>query len=109
MASREALSSIHIYQVDMRDVPSALRSLSAVPDGDLPALEEAIRLRRSLESTQLMDMEAANQAHLDAAAVVVAPSQGAVALRQRQQGHARPQCQERQDRTHRGAESAQCR
>ena len=78
VASREALSSIHIYQVDMRDVPSALRSLSAVPDGDLPALEEAIRLRRSLESTQLMDMEAANQAHLDAAAVVVAPSQPTV-------------------------------
>ena len=78
VASREALSSIHIYEVDTRDVPPALRPLSAVPDGGLDVLEEAIHLRRALESTQLMGMQAANQAHLDAAAVVVAPSQPTV-------------------------------
>ena len=78
VASREALSSIHIYEVDTRDVPPALRSLSAVPDGGLDVLEESIHLRRALESTQLMGMQAANQAHLDAAAVVVAPSQPTV-------------------------------
>ena len=80
VASREALSSIHIYEVDTRDVPPALRSLSAVPDGGLDVLEEAIHLRRALESTQLMGMQAANQAHLDAAAVVVAPSQPTVTI-----------------------------
>ena len=53
VASREALSSVRIYQVDTRDVPSALRSLSAVPGGGLDVLEGAIRLRRSLEPTQL--------------------------------------------------------
>ena len=74
VASREALSSVHINQVDTRDAPSALRSLSALSDGDLDVLEEAICLRRGLEPEQLPELQAKNQAHLDAAAVVVAPS-----------------------------------
>ena len=37
-------------------------------------LGEAICLRRGLEPEQLPELQAANQAHLDAAAVVVAPS-----------------------------------
>merc|ERR1711918_298055 len=49
VASREALRSVHINQVDTCDAPSALRSLSALSDGDLDVLEEATRLRRGLE------------------------------------------------------------
>ena len=78
VASREALSSVHINQVDTCDAPSALRSLSALSDGDLNVLEEATRLRRGLEPEQLPELQAKNQAHLDAAAVVVAPSQPTV-------------------------------
>ena len=74
VASREALSSVRINQVDTRDAPSAVRSLSALSDGDLAVLGEALRLRRGLEPEQLPELQAKNQAHLDAAAVVVAPS-----------------------------------
>ena len=61
VASREALSSVHINQVDTRDAPSALRSLSALSDGDLAVLGEAICLRRGLEPEQLPELQAANQ------------------------------------------------
>ncbi len=49
---------------ELRDLPSALRSLSALSDGDLALLGEALRLRCGLEPEQLPGLQAANQAHL---------------------------------------------
>ena len=60
---------------ELHDLPSAPRSLSALSDGDLALLGEALRLRCGLEPEQLPGLQAANQAYLDAAVAVVAPSQ----------------------------------